>query len=230
MICSWGHLDYWHANSTLAQTSLVMGSSCTPTFHLHLSKQFQFLLLLAKFFTCPNIIVFQEITMSEGHFIEHSPSIMYSCTFRIHVKKATVAHKSIRLATTLNHLFRDNMPDTLICMLAHNTFRKSKKVTVSGHCTWPSSSCNSWDSSNAVSHQFTCANTTAFQQNRSYLWCCVLISLNTLETSSYMIPHLRTYMSTMKAASYICVLYFGNLLEPTVYIWQFQNFFCLEIW
>lgn len=196
MICSWGHLDCWHASSTLAQTSLVMGSSRTPTFHLHLSKQFQFLLLLAKFFTCPNIIVVQEMTLSKGHFIEHSPSIMYSCTLGINVKKATVAHKSITLVTTLNHLFRDNMPDTLIRMLAHKAFRKSKKVTVSGRCTWPSSSCNSWDSSNA----------TAFQQNRSYLWCCVLISLNTLQTSSYMIPHLRTYMSTMKAASYICVL------------------------
>ncbi len=130
-----GHLDCWHASSTVAQTSLVMGSSHTPTFHLHLSKQFQFLLLLAKFFTCPNTIVVQEITLSKGHFIEHSPSIMYSCTFGIHVKKATVAHKSIRLVTTLNHLFRDNMPDTLICMLAHKAFRKSKKVTVSGRCT-----------------------------------------------------------------------------------------------
>jgi hypothetical protein len=112
-LCSWGHLDCWHASSTVAWTSLVMGSSRTPTFHLHSSKQFQFLLLLAKFCTCPNIIVVQEKTLSKSHFIEHSLSIMYSCTFGIHVKKATVAHKSITLVTTLNHLFRHNMPDTL---------------------------------------------------------------------------------------------------------------------
>jgi hypothetical protein len=102
-------------------------------------------------------------------------------------------------------------------------------VTVSSRCTWPSSSCNSWDSSNAFSHQFTCANTTAFQQNRSYLWCCALISLNTLQTSSYMIPHLRTYMSTMKAASYLCVCYILAICWNLLYKYDnFRLFFALK--